>query len=293
MLNNISSKLNLQRIFANILNRRKLKILKYNKQLSNKLNITLEDFQNYHFLNEFDKNYNINIKEIDVTDLQLFLKNLGNKGLNDLSKIKFKELIELNLNKNNISDIKVLEKVEFNKLEKLYLNQNKIEDINVLEKVNFKNLKILYLNENKIKDINVLEKVNFKNLEILYLNENKISDITIFEKVIFPKLEKLYLNRNEIIDINILDKVNLKELRILDLSHNYISDIIVFEKVKFSKLEELNISKNCIDKDNYKSLISNLYDKIDDFIIDDDEDELEKAYYRYDCYNNDKYLELK
>ena len=269
MLNNISSKLNLQRIFANILNRRKLKILKYNKLLSNKLNITLEDFQNYHLLNEFNKNYNINIKEIDVIDLQLFLKNLGNKGLNDLSKIKFKELIELNLNKNNISDIKVLEKVEFNKLEKLYLNQNKIEDINVLEKVNFKNLKILYLNENKIKDI------------------------TIFEKVIFPKLEKLYLKKNEIIDINILDKVNLKELRILDLSHNYISDIIVFEKVKFSKLEELNISKNCIDKDNYKSLISNLYDKIDDFIIDDDEDELEKAYYRYDCYNNDKYLELK
>ena len=129
MLNNISSKLNLKRIFANILNRRKLKILKYNKQLSNKLNITLEDFQNYHLLNEFDKNYDINIKEIDVTDLQLFLKNLGNKGLNDLSKIKFKELIELNLNKNNISDIKVLEKVKFEKfekLEKLDLSWNKI-----------------------------------------------------------------------------------------------------------------------------------------------------------------------
>ena len=73
MLNNIFSKLNLQRIFANILNRRKLKILKYNKQLSNKLNITLEDFQNYYLLKEFDKNYNLNIKEIDVIDLQLFL----------------------------------------------------------------------------------------------------------------------------------------------------------------------------------------------------------------------------
>jgi len=267
-LNNINCKSILKMIFEYILNRRKLKIIKYNKQLSNKLDITLEDFENYKLLKEFVKNYNTDIKDIDIIDLPLFQKSLGNKGLKDLSEINFKELKKLNLIDNNISDIKILEKVKFNNIEELYLSRN------------------------KIKDIGILEKVNLKNLKILYLNENKISDITVFEKVIFSKLEELNLSWNEITDIKVLEKVNFRDLKILDLSDNDISDIIVFERVKFNKLEELNLSNNDIDKDNYTSLISNLNDKIEVFIIDDD-DELDDVYYRYDCYKNVQYLELK
>ena len=41
--------------------------------------------------------------------------------------VNFKELKELYLKHNNISDIKVLEKVKFEKLEKLNLEFNKID----------------------------------------------------------------------------------------------------------------------------------------------------------------------
>ena len=60
--------------------------------------------------------------------------------------MNFKELKELKLSNNNISDIKVLERVKFEKLEKLDLGVNKISNnINILENVNFKELKELNL----------------------------------------------------------------------------------------------------------------------------------------------------
>ena len=46
--------------------------------------------------------------------------------MNDLCKIEFKELKELYLGVNNISDIKVLENAKLNKLEKLNLRNNQI-----------------------------------------------------------------------------------------------------------------------------------------------------------------------
>ena len=44
----------------------------------------------------------------------------------------------------------MLEKVNFKELEELYLSENEISDINILEKVNFKELKELDLSKNKI-----------------------------------------------------------------------------------------------------------------------------------------------
>ena len=43
--------------------------------------------------------------------------NIGNEGLKNLCQIEFKELKELYLFENNISDIKVLENAKFEKLE--------------------------------------------------------------------------------------------------------------------------------------------------------------------------------
>ena len=71
---------------------------------------------NNNKLEEFNKKYNLNIQQntikIDLSD-----KKIGNEGLKDLCQIEFKELKELDLAYNNISDIKVLENVKFEKLE--------------------------------------------------------------------------------------------------------------------------------------------------------------------------------
>ena len=80
----------------------------------------------YPEIEEFYKKYNLNMNEINIYKLDLSYKRIGDKIIEDLTKIKIKELKELNLFYNNISDIKVLEKVKFEKLETLYLGANEI-----------------------------------------------------------------------------------------------------------------------------------------------------------------------
>ena len=69
------------------------------------------------------------ITNTNITKLDLERKFIGDEGLKDLCKIEFKELKELDLGLNNISDIKVLENVKFEKLEILDLENNKIDKI--------------------------------------------------------------------------------------------------------------------------------------------------------------------
>jgi len=134
---------------------------------------------NESLLQEFNTKYKLNITDDNVTKLDLGSKNIGDEGLKDLCKIEFKELKQLYLSSNNISDIKILENFKFEKLEILSLGNNKISDINILEKVNFKELKELYLPYNNISEIKVLEKIKLEKLEKLNLGNNKISDIKI------------------------------------------------------------------------------------------------------------------
>ena len=104
MLNKIRSIKILNIILGTLKKRIELKLLKYNKKIMKKLNI----------------------KDIDIKELDLENKNLDNDIIEYLTKIKFNELKVLNLEKNNISDIKGLEKINFTKLEKLNLKNNKI-----------------------------------------------------------------------------------------------------------------------------------------------------------------------
>ena len=197
-------------------------------------------------LKEFNNKYNLNIKDLNITKLDLSDKKLGNEGLKNLCDIDLKKLKELILYNNAISDIQVLEKAKFTKLEKLNLGDNKINNINSLEKMNFKKLKELYLYNNGILDIKVLEKVKFDELEILHLSYNKISNINILEKANFKNLKILDLYKNEISDIKILEKVKFEKLKKLQLGGNRISDIYVLEKVNFKELKELNLFSNNI-----------------------------------------------
>ena len=141
MLDKVKNKYILKEIFESIKNKRKLNIIKYNKIIKAKLNINKEDFEIYITLKEFINKYKTNIEDIDIRELNLRWKNIGNEGLKDLAKINFKELKELNLNRNEISDISVLEKVNFKELKELDLSDNEISDISILEKVNFTRIK--------------------------------------------------------------------------------------------------------------------------------------------------------
>ena len=147
MLDKVRSKNIIKEIFGNMRNKRKLNIIKYNKRILIRLNINKEQFENYIILEEFNKKYNTNIEDIDIKQLNLRYKYIGNEGIKILFKIEFKELKELNLSHNEISDINIFEKVNFKELNKLDLSGNnfsKNENNLIINNLKFK-IKNLYV----------------------------------------------------------------------------------------------------------------------------------------------------
>jgi len=130
---------------------------------------------------------------------ELFCKKCENLCLSNIICAKLKTLYYIHYNKININD---LISDNFKELKELDLNYNNISDISVLEKAKFENLEILLLNNNELSNINSLKNFNFKKLRILMLGLNNISDFKILEQVKFAKLEKIYLGGNKILDIN-------------------------------------------------------------------------------------------
>ena len=210
MLNNVKSIKILNIILGALKKRIELELFKYNKKMTKKLNITKEDFEQFAFLKEMNLKFKLNIKDIDINELNLGNKNLDNDIIELLGKIKFNKLKFSNLWKNYISDIKGIEKAKFEKLEILNLSENYISNIdNILEKDNFKELKKLHLYKNRISDIKVLENIKFEKIEIFN----------------FKELKRLSLNKNYISNIKILKKVKFEKLELLSLSENRISNI--------------------------------------------------------------------
>ena len=73
MLNNIKSTFILKKFLSLLKKRIKLKLVKYNKSLKDKLNIKLKEFQGYAVFNELQKNNcyfePVDIKDIDIEEL--------------------------------------------------------------------------------------------------------------------------------------------------------------------------------------------------------------------------------
>ncbi len=108
----------------------------------------------------------------------------------DAANLKLSSLTALNLDNNQISDIKPLESLT--NLTHLYLSNNLLGDIKPLESLT--NLTTLWLFDNQISDIKPLESLT--NLTELDLSNNKISDIKPLESL--TNLTELGLSGNPI-----------------------------------------------------------------------------------------------
>ena len=147
MWQKIQSKYILRNIFDFMKNRKKLNIVKYNKKILDKLDITKDDFQAYITLKKFNEKFNLNIRDIDIKELDLSEKNLVSRDLQYLKKIKFEDLQDLNLSNNKLTNCNVLEKVNFKQLKRLNISWNEIhDDIKILEKTKHKPYYILNYN---------------------------------------------------------------------------------------------------------------------------------------------------
>lgn len=124
--------------------------------------------------------------------LLLKKRHLDDKGLELISKIPFKNLKEIDLSENDISDISPLKNMNLPHSEYLNLSFNKIHDIQAFKELNSPKLKEICLQGNSINDYKTLiNNKNFLGLERLRIeNNNLLMDFKDLEK----KLSQNYNN---------------------------------------------------------------------------------------------------
>ncbi len=199
------------------------------KEIEQTLGIELEQVFKISWITGYQLNFDKQITGLSLYDLKL----------NDISKIieplaNLRNLLELNLWNNKISDIEPLAKLS--NLQELLLWNNKISDLQPLAKLT--SLQELDLRFNQVSDLEPLAKLT--NLQKLDLSENQVSDLSSLAKL--TNLQKLDLQDNQISDLEPLTKLtNLQEL---NLSENQVSDL---EPLKgLHKLSRLSLNDNLI-----------------------------------------------
>ena len=183
--------------------------------------------------------------------LNLAVNDLDSSIIPILKKLKLPELIELNLFKNKITDIKIFDLIKgYTKLEKFFIGENKfIND----ESNNFyefpKTLEEFGLTGNFEGDenINFVKRLGIGNVKIFYISRNNITNLKSLQNINFLRLEEFWAITNNITDIkeimNIqnkenLWKINLKQNKIKNF--NELFNIIGY----FPNLKVLNLTGN-------------------------------------------------
>ena len=222
--------------------------------------------------------------ERETEDLLLNNNKLNDENIKCISKIKFNQLKEIDLSKNEITSIESFCNINLPFLEFLNLSNNKIKNIEPLEDKNLKQLKYLFIQNNLIEDINVFLNNNFPTFQILRLENNKIEE----NSDSLGKLNKIYKKKRMILIQNTkqIDRIKRKynieynenvneiaieeteegdivlkylfiiitynnKIRKLKLKSNKIEDPSILNRIHFKFLEELDLSCNNIKNLNF------------------------------------------
>ncbi len=176
--------------------------------------------------------------KVELTDkklLDVYILEAAGKDIKDLTGLeKCKNLLQIKLTKNRISDLKPLK--DLVNLQSLDLAQNAIKDIAPL--ANLKGLQYIELTDNQIETLTPLS--GLTSLTSLYLGSNSIKDIAPLAPL--TKLWSLSLPKNQIKSLTALEKVN--KLSTLDLQDNKVED--VGPLAKQTELTLLMIERNQI-----------------------------------------------
>jgi hypothetical protein len=157
------------------------------------------------------------------------------KSIKDLTGLeKCKSLLEIRMDKNQISNLKPLK--DLTMLQSLDLAGNKVSDITPL--AGLTGLQYLVLENNQVADLKSLVKLTA--LQALYLGQNKISDLKPLAGL--TKLASLSLPGNQVKDLSPLSTVT--RINSLDLGDNQIADVTPLAKQ--TQLSLLQLQKNKI-----------------------------------------------
>jgi len=220
---------------------------------NNNNNIHLECmFYNYMKL---IKQYEIKPKEFDIIKYRLekLKKNeeMINNSLQEKNiKIKIKDksifktlkLEDKENKKINNEEFKLITKLYIKNLKEIDLSDNKISDIDCLNQMILPHLESLNMSKNEIEKIDpIIDCIKLRKIDF---SHNKISDIECLNNEILPYLESLNMSNNKIESIEVLS--DYKKIKEIDVSNNNIRRI--FSKFEFLELKKLNLKGNSFNK---------------------------------------------
>ena len=273
---NISCKYILKKVFSYIKVPRSLEIIKANKEIQDKLEISLYHYQYYYFFTLFKTEKIESINDILYSPyLKIFPENIKYELILKLIEVKklFKnDYIYLDINDKNI--IPLIKKVEEKKninyiIVNIEEHKYKSDDIIKYHDNISYNIKMYKINTNKILfDYDYFQNINNKSLSqnVIYLNINldefsgNTYDISLFDNLEYLSLSLKAYNKymlEEKIKIILSENQykNIKTLKIIELNDVYYTiKNIVFETIKknenniFENLKELHINEKLINK---------------------------------------------
>ncbi|MEJ6951027.1 leucine-rich repeat domain-containing protein [Natronospora cellulosivora (SeqCode)] len=231
--------------FANIENKGEIRLQpnKNSYDYGEKVRVELTSNDNYGFLNwSGDLSGNENPKDISIrSDIEIgaiFESPIKFKDVNLEQALReiidieegyifpsdFKDVQELDLTRNDISDLTGLSELDLSVLENLDLYLNAIEDLDGLADGDLSNLKKLSLAYNNIEDLKGLVNVDLSSLKNLDLHSNAIEDLDGLADADLRSLEYLNLGNNQITDLDGLQNLNSENLRRLTIRGNEIEE---------------------------------------------------------------------
>ena len=284
-----------------------------NTELDNIIKKEIQDKkeEERYALNKLEKEYYIDLERDLRNEEEFYLKLKGPKqekyikclrddGFRLISKLRFKNLIEINLANNKITNLEPLYNMLLPNLEIINFSDNYIEDITPLANLASHDLSEIYLQNNKIQDLGPFLNSNFPLLKIFKVNGE--SNKRAFNQKSFKAVLKKYENIIYYItkswddfnkeyefkwenDIRRLDLSSIRKEKILKdlfsliiypnniiyliLNDNKLQDVSLLSRMPLYRLELLDLSLNFISNIKFLRKISEIWGRLKILFLND------------------------
>ena len=229
-------------IFDILTKKKHLEIIKYNKNIQRRLNITINDYKNF---SELYTPIVLELKPIIKSNNNKFI-HISNKREESFYHIYFndstEEIKRYNLNEDDkVNKIKIIIDYKIKSLYKLFFNCECIESINFLKfkRINITNMSYMFFGCSSLKEIDFtnFNTNNVTNMAGMFNGCSSLKDLNINN-----------FNTNNVIDMNDMfaNCSTLNELNLSNFNTKNVKDMS-FMFYKCSSLNELNIDKFIFD----------------------------------------------
>ncbi len=188
-----------------------------------------------NLLEDFDADflrYSKGLKKLNLSSNQLQYINLEN--------LPIRELEELELQQNKLSQINFPVDKDRSELQLLILSENNLQDLEVNQFSQFTKLQYFYLNGNLIENIDLSPLTNLQNLILLDISDNFIESLDLTPLQTILTLKYFSCSKNRITQLN-LNPLGVLSLEFVDLTDIEVEELDISCLVPMKSLKEVHL----------------------------------------------------